>query len=142
MRSLHEDYGRSLHSDVTRGSNRNFGLVITIIFLVVAVAPVLHHGLGVLRVWALMVALAILTIALLAPSALSPINKLWFALGILLSKITTPILMGILFFGVLTPFSLITRLTGMVGRSNARADSYWVARQEVGPPPQTMTRQF
>lgn len=79
-----------------------------------------------------------------APRALVPLNKLWFALGELLGKIVGPIVLGIIFFGILTPCAVIGRI---VGRDELRLrrrgiETYWIERNPAGPEPQSFKNQF
>lgn len=79
-----------------------------------------------------------------APKLLIPLNKLWFELGILLGNVTSPLVLGVLFFGLITPIALIMRLLNrdelMLKKSFAK--SYWVDRLPPGPAPDSFERQF
>jgi hypothetical protein len=94
-----------------------------------------------------MVALAglFLATALLVPASLRPLNWIWFKFGLLLHKIVSPVVMGLLFFVTVTPIALLLR----AGRKDmlrlkrdAKCDSYWIVRQPPGPAPETMKDQF
>jgi uncharacterized membrane protein YhaH (DUF805 family) len=137
------------HEDLTReqyvegSSDRSFGLVIAAVFLLVALNP-LRHG-HTPRWWALAVSGVFALAALVKPILLARVNWLWMKLGILLGKIVSPIALGILFYGVLTPLAIVIRLTGkdpLRLRLDPRADSYWIVRKPPGPPPDSMTNQF
>lgn len=139
--SAHEDLSR--RHEVTGGSDRSFGLVFAAFFSIVAVLPLLRHRQ--LRLWALAVGAIVLFVALALPSLLHFPNRLWTRLGLLLGKIVNPIVMGILFYGVVTPFAWIRRRSGsdpMRLRFDPQAESYWQARTPPGPTPDSMARQF
>jgi hypothetical protein len=126
----------SFHEDFTpqpprRGSDRAFGLVFAGVSAVLGIAPQLHGG--AVRLWSLGLALLLLGVALLRPKSLGPFNAVWFRFGILLSSITLPLLLAIVFYGVLTPIALLRRLVGAPGlalRREATTSSYWIARKD------------
>jgi len=98
-----------------------------------------------LRLWALPLSVIFLLAALIAPAVLAPLNRVWTALGALLHKITNPIILGVFFYLVFTPFGFVLRL---FGKDFLRltwvldAESYWILRQPPGPPPESMSNQF
>jgi hypothetical protein len=138
---LHEDFSREEH--VKGSSDRGFGQVFAGFF-------VLMSGLSWWRGhtawhWALPVAAAFLILAYTYPKALSPLNKLWLKLGLLLYKVVNPIVLGLLFFLTITPIGFVMRLAGkdfLRLKLDANANSYWIDRTPPGPPPQTMRNQF
>ncbi len=116
------------NTEVTMGSDRSFGLVFAVVFLVVALLPL--WGGGDIRVWALIVAAAFLVLSYTVPKVLRPLNRVWFLFGLLLHKIVSPIVMGILFFITVTPIGLIMRALGKDPLNQAfdrGADTYWIA---------------
>jgi hypothetical protein len=133
------------HDDrVAQGSSdRSFGLVFAVVFLIIAVLPVLQgHG---LRLWAVGVSLILGAVALLAPAILAPANRLWTRFGLLLHGIVSPIALGILFYGVFAPTGLFMRLLGkdpMRRRFDSDAASYWIARDPPGPDAESLKNQF
>lgn len=138
---LHEDLSREEH--VKAGSDRSFGLVFAGFFT-------LMSGLSWWRGhtswhWALPVAAAFLVIAYTYPKVLAPLNFLWMKFGLLLHKIVTPIVLGLLFFVTITPIGLLARACGkdfLRLRLDRDTRSYWIDREPPGPPPQSMTKQF
>ena len=137
------------HEDLTReqylegSSDRNFGLVIAGAFLVIAVVPLLHGQTP--RWWAMGVAIVFALLALVRPALLAGLNRWWTRLGAFISKMISPIVLGVLFYGVLTPVGAIIRLTGkdpLRLKFDPDADSYWIPRKPPGPPPDSMTNQF
>lgn len=136
-----EAHGHS--GPVQMGSERSFGLVFTAVFTLVALWP-LKDG-GVPRWWALALAVAVLAAALAAPRLLRPLNTLWFRLGLLLHKVMTPLVMGLLFFVTVTPVGLLMRAFGkdpMRLRRDPAATSYWIPRDPPGPAPDSLKNQF
>ena len=94
--------------DVKISSNRSFGIVFFVVFLIIALYPLINDGN--IRLWSLIVSLAFLALGLLNSKFLSPLNKIWFKFGLFLGKIISPIVMGIIFFLVVTPTGLIMKL--------------------------------
>jgi len=139
--ATHEDFGRD--AIVQGSSDRAFGLVFTGVFAVVGLWPLVSARPT--RIWALCVAGAFLIAALVRPAVLAPLNRLWLRLGLLLQRITNPIVLGLLFFGTVLPIGLLMRLTGKNPLRlgfDRDAQSYWIERQPPGPAPDTMPRQF
>lgn len=125
------------------GSDRNFGFVFVTVFTIVSLWP-LWHG-GPLRVWPLAVAFVLAILAVAAPSRLHPLNVLWTRFGLLLNRIVSPVVLGVLFFLVITPTGLILKLLGkdlLRLKWDASASSYWLERDPPGPEPKTMSDQF
>src|SRR5262249_10838160 len=124
-------------------SDRSFGLVFAGFFLIVGTWPLVHGR--PLRVWAVGVAAVFLIAALVNPTWLGPLNRLWLRLGLLLQLIVSPVVLGLLFFLTVTPIGLLMRLTGkdpLRLRFDPLARSYWVERRPPGPAPDTMRQQF
>ena len=139
---MHEDL--SHHEQTPEGSSdRNFGLVFAAVFLIVALLP-LWHGHGT-RLWAVGVSLTFGVIALAIPAVLGPLNRLWTAFGQLLHRITSPVALAILFYGVVTPTGLLMRLFGkdlLRLRFDRNAPSYWIQRTPPGPGAESLKDQF
>ena len=118
------------HTEVEMGSERSFGIVFAVVFAIIAFWSLVFHG-GPIRLWALAIAAIFLVIAFVAPQVLKPLNRLWFKFGMLLSKIISPIVMGIIFFITVTPIGLIRRIKNPDPLNQAfdkDADSYWIVR--------------
>jgi Saxitoxin biosynthesis operon protein SxtJ len=129
--------------DVRPSSDRSFGLVFTAVFAIAGLAP-LWSGRPV-RWWALAVGAAFLLAAWLRPSALTLLNRAWLQVGHAISRVTSPIVLGILFYGVFTPYGWTMRLFGrdrLHLRFDRTASSYWMLRQPPGPSADSMSRQF
>jgi predicted membrane metal-binding protein len=141
MSMTHETFERE--ETVKGSSDRGFGLVFTAVFAVIGLWPLIHAHAP--RWWSLAVAAAFLAVSLIRPALLAPLNRLWMRFGLLLHRVVNPIVMGLLFFLVLTPFGLALRLLGkdpLRRGFQAAAATYWIERLPPGPAPDTMKNQF
>jgi hypothetical protein len=129
--------------DVKVGSERAFGITFAVVFALIALFPLLHGGH--IRLWALAGTAIFAGLAFLRPSLLAPLNRLWFRFGMLLHKVVNPLVLGLMFFAIITPVAAITRLFGgkllSLGYDKTAA-SYWVRRSPPGPAPDTIRNQF
>ena len=91
-------------------TNRNFGIVFTIVFLIISFWPLLKNG--DIRYWSLIISLIFFVLALINSKILTPLNKAWMKFGLILGKIVSPLVMGLIFFFVVTPTGIIMRLLG------------------------------
>jgi hypothetical protein len=125
--------------DVKISSNRSFGIVFFVVFFIITLFP-LTHG-GEIRLWSLIISLIFLTLGLLNSKILAPLNKIWFKFGVFLGKIVSPIIMGIIFFLVVTPIGLIMRSLGkdLLNLKYNKNKSYWI---EKNGPKSIMKNQF
>ena len=94
--------------EIKIGSNRSFGIVFFVVFLLIAIYPLINHES--IRYWSLSVSFIFLFLGILNSKILSPFNKLWFKFGVLLSKIISPLIMGIIFFFVVTPIAFLMKI--------------------------------
>jgi hypothetical protein len=136
----HEPY---LRDNAEQGpSNRSFGaLVATVCGAIAAFRIYKHEGF----LWWLIGAGALAAVTFAAPNLLSPLKRLWMKFGDVLSKIVNPIVMGILFFAVLTPFAYVVRAMGkklLPTQFDQNLHSYWIERTPPAPDPDSMNRQF
>jgi len=121
-------------------SNRSFGFLFFVVFIIISLWPLKSQG--DLRIWALVLSLIFLILGILNSRFLTPLNKLWFKFGIFLGFIVSPIVMGIVFFIVVTPVGLIMRFLGkdlLRINKNKTISTYWINcdRQK-----KTMKKQF
>jgi hypothetical protein len=139
-RGFHEQLAEG---KVKKSSERTFGLVFAAFLCVIGLVPLIHHGH--IRLWALVAAAVFLVVALVVPRILQPLNHLWFLLGRLLHRIVNPLVMGVLFYVVITPAALLIRLAGwdlLSLKRDPKAQSYWVHRTPPGPEPQSLKNMF
>jgi len=129
--------------EVKGSSDRFFGLTFFVFFLLIALWPLL--GGRPVRPVALGLSLAFLAVSFVYPVLLAPLNKLWLKFGALLHSITSPIILGIMFFLVITPIGLLMRLLGkdlLRLKFDPDAPSYWILREPPGPEKDSLHRQF
>ncbi len=121
-------------------SNRSFGIVFFFVFLIISLWPLTNEN--PLRVWSIFVAIIFLILGLMNSKLLTPLNILWFKFGKLLGFIIAPIVMGIVFFVVITPTGLIMKIIGkdlLNNKYNNKIKSYWINRGKLKS---TMKQQF
>ena len=132
------------HDDREPPSIRNFGLTFAVVFVLIALWPVVFRGEHP-RYWALVLGGAFAMAAYLAPGLLKPLNLLWFKLGMLMHKVVNPIVLGIMFAIFITPIALVLRLLGkkLIPLTFERdKSSYWIERVPPGPAPDSLRKQF
>ena len=117
--------------DIKVGSNKSFGIVFFVVFLLISLYPLINNE-GI-RIWSLVISLIFLVLGILNSNLLSPLNKIWFKFGIFIGKIISPIIMGIIFFLVVTPIGIIMRLLGkdVLNLKFKDYKSYWI--EKTGP---------
>lgn len=129
---------------VNLGSNRKFGLTFGAVFLILAIWPLFRGGTS--PSWIMAAGSALFfALAIAAPDLLASLNRAWFKLGLGLSRIANPIIMGFLFFGVVVPFAWYLRRRRRDPLHLAivpEVSSYWIEREPPGPMPGTLSKQF
>ena len=125
--------------NVNLPSNKNFGIVFFIVFLLVALYPLINYQ--EIRTWSILVSIIFLFLGLINSVILTPLNKLWFIFGIFLGKIVSPFIMGIIFFLVVTPIGLLMRLFGkdILNLKYNKNNTYWIEKKG---PKSLMKNQF
>ena len=125
--------------NVKIGSNRSFGIVFFIVFLLISIYPLINQG--ELRIWSLLISLLFLILGIINSKVLSLLNKVWFKFGIFLGKIISPIIMGIIFFFVVTPIAFLMRILkkDLLNLKYNKNRSYWIEKTD---PKSTMKNQF
>ena len=121
-------------------SNRSFGFLFFVVFFVISLWPLKSQG--DLRLWAFILSLVFLVLGVLNSKLLNPLNKLWFRFGIILGTFISPIVMGFVFFIVVTPTGLIMRFLGkdlLRLKMHKNTNSYWIKREKIKS---TMKNQF
>ena len=117
--------------DIKISSNRSFGIVFFIVFFLIALYPLIYSK--DIRIWSLLISLIFLILGLINSRILTPLNKLWFKFGILLGKIVSPLVMGIIFFLVVTPIGIIMKILkkDLLNLKYNKNKSYWI--EKTGP---------
>ena len=112
-------------------SNRNFGIVFAIVFLIISLWPLLNQN--EIRFWSLIISIIFLSLGLINSKLLLPLNKIWFKFGILLGNFIAPIVMGIIYFFVVTPTGLIMKMFGkdLLNLKKSNKDSYWIKKDNL-----------
>ena len=125
--------------DIKIGSNRSFGIVFFLVFLLISTYPLINGN--EIRLWSLVISIIFLLLGLINSKILNPFNKLWFKFGIFLGKIISPLIMGIIFFLVVTPIGLLMRLLNkdLLNLKFNNKSSYWIEKTE---PKSKMKNQF
>ena len=120
-----------MQKNIKLPSNRNFGIVFFIVFLIIALWPILKQN--EIRIWSLIISFIFFVLGLINSKLLTPLNKLWFKFGILLGNIIAPIIMGIVFFLVVTPTGLIMRFfrKDILKLKKNTSDSYWINKDDT-----------
>jgi len=133
------DYRVIKMNDIKVGSNRSFGLVFFVVFIIITFYPLL--GSENVRLWSLIISLIFLILGLMNSKILTPLNKLWFKFGILLGRIISPLIMGIIFFFVVTPIGLLMKIfkKDLLNLKYEKDISYWIEKKE---PKSKMKNQF
>ena len=123
----------------TKSSNKSFGIVFFIVFLLIAFWPLLKGN--EIRVWSVIISFTFLILGILNSKVLTPLNFIWIKFGDLLGKIIAPIVMGFIFFFVVTPIGILLRILGkdILGLKFSNTGSYWLKREKNI---QTMKRQY
>ena len=128
-------------SKIKMGSNKGFGIVFFVVFLVIAFWS-FRGDLQQIKIIPFIISICFLILGLLNSKVLTPLNKLWFKFGLLLGAIIAPIVMGFIFFLVVTPIAFIMKLIGkdMLKRKyNKLSKTYWIKREKKI---ETMKQQF
>lgn len=128
---------------VTLPSDRKFGFFFSFVFAVVALVSAVFYGNGLLGVVAAAICIAFLITALTKPAALKGLNKAWAYLGLLMGMIISPIVLGLIYFGMFTPLAAILRIKGRdeLRLKKNNQESYWIKRNPVGPSPESFKDQ-
>ena len=125
--------------EIKISSNRSFGVVFFIVFLLIALYPLLKDN--DLRIWSLVISFIFLILGLINSKILTPLNRLWFKFGLLLGKFISPLIMGIIFFIVVTPIGIIMRLLkkDLLNLKFNKKETYWI---DKSGPKSKMKNQF
>ena len=125
--------------DIKISSNRSFGIVFFIVFILIAFYPLINQG--EIRIWSVLISLLFLILGIINSKILTPLNKVWFKFGIFLGKIISPIVMGLIFFLVVTPIAFLMRMLkkDLLNLKFNKNNSYWIEKTD---PKSSMKNQF
>jgi hypothetical protein len=126
-------------NDIKISSNRSFGIVFFIVFLIISFYPLINNN--DYRLWSLIISLIFLILGLLNSKFLTPLNKIWFQFGLFLGKIISPIVMGVIFFLVVTPIGILMKFLkkDLLNLKINNSKSYWIEKTD---PKSKMKNQF
>ena len=125
--------------NIKTSSNKSFGIVFFIVFIIISLYPLVNQE--DIRIWSLVIAFIFFILALLNSKILTPMNKIWTRFGLFLGNFISPIVMGIIFFFVVTPIGLLMRLFGkdVLNLKNNKSSTYWIKKTDQKS---TMKKQF
>ena len=125
--------------DIKISSNRSFGIVFFFIFLLISVYPLLYNEN--IRIWSLIISIIFLFLGIINSRILTPFNHIWFKFGLVLGRFISPLIMGLVFFFVVTPIGLLMRVfkKDLLNLKFDKNDTYWINKQE---PKSKMKDQF
>ena len=118
-----------MNSKIKISSNRSFGIVFFTVFFIIAIWPLLNGY--EIRSWSLIISIVFLLLGILNSKILTPLNKIWFKIGILLGNVIAPIIIGIIFFVVVTPTSFVMKILrkDLLNLKKNNQNSYWIEKK-------------
>ena len=112
-----------------QNNNRSFGILLFFFFIIISLWPLLSKNEPI--IWSLSIAIIFLVLAILNPKLLSPLTRLWIRLGEVIGKFISPIIIGLIFFLILTPIGLLMRIfkKDLLNLKFSKNNTYWVERK-------------
>ena len=128
-----------MNSNINKSSNKSFGVVFFLLFLLIGMYPLLNNGN--IRILFIIISFIFLILGLLNSKILTPFNNIWFKFGIILGQIISPIIMLMIFFTIVTPIGYIMRFMGkdILDLKFKKQNTYW---SEKSGPKSKMKNQF
>ena len=119
------------YKDIKIGSNRSFGIVFFVVFLIIGLWPLINNG--DIRNWSVIISAIFLVLGLLNSKVLTPLNKAWFRFGIFLGNFIAPIVMAIVYFLVVTPIGILMKIVkkDLINLKKNKNKSYWIEKKEI-----------
>ncbi len=119
------------NKNIKISSNRNFGIVFFVVFLIIAIWPLLNSD--PIRIWFLLIAFIFLFLGIINSKILTPLNKIWFKFGIFLGNFISPIVMAIIFFFVVTPIGILMKVLkkDLINLKKNNDKSYWIIKEDI-----------
>ena len=117
-----------MKKNIRIGSNRSFGIVFFIVFFIIGLWPLLNEN--EVRIWAVLISLVFLILGILNSKILTPLNKVWFKFGIFLGNFVAPIVMGFIYFLVVTPTGILVRVfkKDLLNLKKSKERTYWIEK--------------
>ena len=127
------------YKDINIGSNRSFGIVFFVVFLIIGLWPLINNG--DIRNWSVIISAIFLVLGLLNSKVLTPLNKAWFRFGIFLGNFIAPIVMAIVYFLVVTPIGILMKIVkkDLINLKKNTNKTYWIEKKEIKS---SMKKQF
>ena len=118
-----------MDNKTNKNSNRSFGIVFSIVFLIIAFYPLINND--DIRKWSLIISIIFLVLGYFKSGILTPLNSLWYKFGIFLGKIVSPIVLGMIYFFIVTPTSILIRVfkKDLLNLKFSNNNSYWLKKQ-------------
>tara|TARA_B100001027_G_scaffold130387_1_gene90226 strand:+ start:220 stop:609 length:390 start_codon:yes stop_codon:yes gene_type:complete len=118
-------------NNIKISSNRSFGIVFFIVFLIIATYPILNDNS--IRLWSLIISIIFFILGIIDSRILSPLNILWVKFGLLLGKIISPVVLGFVFFGVVTPIAVLMKLfrKDLLNLKRDDKKTYWLKKEKI-----------
>ena len=119
------------YKDIKIGSNRSFGIVFFVVFLIIGLWPLINNG--DIRNWSVIISATFLVLGLLNSKVLTPLNKTWFRFGIFLGNFIAPIVMAIIYFLVVTPIGILMKIVkkDLINLKKNTNKTYWIEKKEI-----------
>ena len=119
------------YKDIKIGSNRSFGIVFFVVFLIIGLWPIINNG--DIRNWSVIISAIFLVLGLLNSKVLTPLNKAWFRFGIFLGNFIAPIVMAIIYFLVVTPIGILMKIVkkDLINLKKNTNKTYWIEKKEI-----------
>ena len=119
------------YKDIKIGSNRSFGIVFFVVFLIIGLWPIINNG--DIRNWSVIISAIFLVLGLLNSKVLTPLNKAWLRFGIFLGNFIAPIVMAIVYFLVVTPIGILMKIVkkDLINLKKNNNKSYWIEKNEI-----------
>jgi predicted membrane protein len=119
------------NNNIKIGTNKSFGIVFFVFFFLVSIFPLLNDGN--IRIWSLIISIIFLILGMLNSKILTPLNQVWFKFGILLGRFVSPLVMGIVFFAIVTPTSIIMRVLqkNLLNLKKGNKKTYWIEKSKI-----------
>jgi hypothetical protein len=117
--------------NIKTSTNRNFGIVFFLFFFIISIYPLFKNE--DLRIWSLIIGIIFLILGIMNSKILTPLNLIWTRFGIFLGNFISPIVMGFVFFFVITPIAFLMKLLGkdILNLKRNELNSYWI--KKTGP---------